>query len=204
MAVEPTIEATAMRHHQFNTKNKTDFNEVFTRIAASPFLPRSKNVRCSAKQSSSGIRGKLRRFCFVSPRKSELQGLPEILVKGRRQEEEVFKEMSSRRSAIGENLIAWATRKARWRNSRKKKDRRRERVNGRIVEKLHPAHCIEIQEKERLRRKRETHRNGRVEEGEERSDDEGGGCGRTTGRKGGEGEAAGARGTFLESSGRRK
>lgn len=46
------------------------------------------------------------------------------------------------------------------RNPRKKresgeKERRRERVDGRNVEKLHPAHCIEIQGKERLRQKRD-------------------------------------------------
>lgn len=87
-------------------------------------------------------------------------------------------------------------RRARWR----KKDGRGERVNGRIVEKLHPAHCIEIQEKERPRRKRETRGNGGVEEGEERSDD------REEGVEGRPGErvAKGRRRAFLESSGRRK
>lgn len=37
----------------------------------------------------------------------------------------------------------------------REKERQRERVDGRNVEKLHPAHCIEIQEKERLRQKRD-------------------------------------------------
>lgn len=80
--------------------------------------------------------------------------------------------------------------------------------NGRIVEKLHPAHCIELREKERGAA-RETKEQGwwravwmsrgrregaRQDEGDERVGEEGGGggCG------------AARRGAFLESSGRRK
>jgi len=39
VTAEPTMEATAMRHQQFNTKNKADFNEASARIAAFPVPP---------------------------------------------------------------------------------------------------------------------------------------------------------------------
>lgn len=76
----------------------------------------------------------------------------------------------------------------------REKERQRERVDGRNVEKLHPAHCIEIQEKEeRLRQKRDDGAEGwrRKESGVGR---QGGGWRRGRAR----------RGAFLESSGRRK
>lgn len=39
VTAEPTMEAMAMRHQQFNTKNKADFNEASARIAAFPVPP---------------------------------------------------------------------------------------------------------------------------------------------------------------------
>jgi len=82
------------------------------------------------------------------------------------------------------------------------KKRDRERVDGCNVEKLHPAHCIKIQEKERLRQKRDEGAEGqrRKESGwmvERRvCKNDGGGWRR--------GDGKGTRGAFLESSGRRK
>lgn len=75
----------------------------------------------------------------------------------------------------------------------REKERQRERVDGRNVEKLHPAHCIEIQEKERLRQKRDD-----GAEGSRRKESEVGWQG------GGWRRGRARRGAFLESSGRRK
>lgn len=70
---------------------------------------------------------------------------------------------------------------------------------------MHPAHCIEIQEKEKLRRKRAAGTEGWRREKRAVADDRGKeGAEGQRGRKGGDGKTAGARGTFLESSRRRK